>query len=74
MRRELRVVSTGEAIGAVVRDGEERRLEGDAEMVLAHRIRQLNGDVAKVVDEVMQGGWSNGYLAFYPIPPESPLS
>jgi len=63
MRRELRSVRTEEVLGAVddVRPGADA-FEGSAGDVLSGARRRL-GDI-ETVRQVIQDGWSNGYLYF----------
>lgn len=71
MRRNLRSVRADTVLGAVVVDDAGKRFEGSAASVLGGMRGEL-GDAA-TVDRVMAEGWSNGYLYFYPVPPEPAL-
>lgn len=58
--RELRVVATDEGIGSVAFDGHELIFDGAAQSVFQGLRERLGDEVlgANLID----GGWSNGYL------------
>jgi len=71
MRRNLRSLRSATVLGAVVSDAAGKRFEGSAAGVLGGMRGEI-GDPA-TVDEVLNNGWSNGYLYFDPVPPEPAL-
>lgn len=67
MKRELRIVEGDKVVGALVVNGKDVRFEGAADGIL--RAQRLRLGDAKVAAQIMDGGWSNGYLYFgKPVP------